>query len=158
MSVTDKIIANLEAMSGGVADAVEKAVLRELKRVQADAKRLAPVETGHLRMSITTDVKCDTNGDIIGAVGSNLEYAAAVEFGSGPVGEANPRALPEGVSPAYRKDGWTYFDKKTNRFVSTKGQPARPFLYPAFKQNESRVKDNIARAIQRALKGGGNND
>lgn len=155
MSGVDKIIANLEHLGGDIGDAMEKVVLREAKRIQADAKRLAPVETGRLRGSITAGVERDADGDIVGTVGTNADYAAYVEFGTGPVGEASPKVLPPGASPAYRKDGWTYKDVKTGEFRHTKGQPAQPFLYPAFKANEASVKENIAKAVRDSLKGGG---
>lgn len=46
--------------------------------VEGRAKRNAPVATGTLRRSITSSVVSPTRGQ----VGSNLEYAAPVEFGT----------------------------------------------------------------------------
>ena len=46
--------------------------------VEAEAKRLCPVRTGRLRASITTE-KIDTAAY---AVGTNVEYAPYVEFGT----------------------------------------------------------------------------
>ena len=45
--------------------------------VVRDAKKLCPVDTGRLRGSITHEVKGTT-----GKVGTNVEYARAVELGS----------------------------------------------------------------------------
>lgn len=65
--------------------AVEAAMLAELKRrneaaaiaVEGEAKKLAPVDTGRLRASITRDA------DLTGAiVGTNVEYAPFVELGT----------------------------------------------------------------------------
>lgn len=48
---------------------MERAVLM----VEADAKMMSPVDTGTLKRSITHDVV--DNGEIVGVVGSNIEYA-----------------------------------------------------------------------------------
>jgi len=45
--------------------------------VERDAKILCPVDTGRLRSSITHEIEGTT-----GRVGSNVEYARAVEMGS----------------------------------------------------------------------------
>ena len=45
--------------------------------VVRDAKKLCPVDTGRLRASITHEIEGTT-----GRVGSNVEYARAVELGS----------------------------------------------------------------------------
>jgi len=46
--------------------------------VENNAKKNCPVDTGELRRSITHEVNGDT-----GIVGSNLEYAPYVEYGTG---------------------------------------------------------------------------
>jgi len=45
--------------------------------VERDAKKLCPVDTGRLRASITHEID-----GLTGYVGSNVEYARAVELGS----------------------------------------------------------------------------
>jgi HK97 gp10 family phage protein len=145
-------------LSGAIADAAEKALLQGMKRVQADAKRLAPVDTGQLRNSITASVERAPDGDIVGTVGTNAAHAAANEFGSGPVGEASPKILPPGMKINYRKTGWVYKNLKTGNYVYTRGQAARPFLYPAFKQNQDQIRENVAKAIRAAVKGGNQDD
>lgn len=42
--------------------------------IQAEAQMICPVKTGTLKRSYQSDVK-DVDGEIIGAVGSNVEYA-----------------------------------------------------------------------------------
>src|SRR5688572_21692526 len=49
--------------------------------VTADAKRLAPVDTGRLRASILPQIRQEGTRTL-GVVGSNVLYAAAVELGS----------------------------------------------------------------------------
>lgn len=52
----------------------EKAMWEILFMVEADAKQLCPVRTGTLKRSITSAVETQNN-KVIGAVGSNVEYA-----------------------------------------------------------------------------------
>lgn len=54
---------------------------RRAIQVEGAAKRLCPVDTGNLRSSITWEMARDADG-LVAMVGSNVEYAAAVEFGS----------------------------------------------------------------------------
>lgn len=68
----------LESEDGPVA----KDVLRRSIRVESAAKRLAPVDTGRLRSSITHELATDTQG-LHGRIGTNVEYAPYVEFGTG---------------------------------------------------------------------------
>ena len=56
---------------------IEKAVII----VEGNAKDLCPVDTGRLRSSITHEVKSSKDKHI-GKVGSNVEYAPYVEFGT----------------------------------------------------------------------------
>jgi len=60
-------------------DGIDKVLLRAGYLVEKEAKIRCPVDTGRLRASITTRLE---QGEKAVAVGSNVEYAAAVEFGS----------------------------------------------------------------------------
>jgi len=55
----------------------KKIILKACLMVERDAKKLCPVDTGRLRSSITHEIEGTT-----GKVGSNVEYAKAVEIGS----------------------------------------------------------------------------
>lgn len=150
MSDIDRIVANLGYLAGNVADAVEKEVLRGCKSIQADAKLLVAVDTGETRNSIVTNVIRDAEFDIVGTVGSSLPNAVFEEFGTGPKGQASAKDLPEGVSITYRQTPWVF--KLKDRFITTRGKPARPFLLPAFKNNEAKIKENIQKAIKSAMR------
>ena len=151
MDDIDRICANLQHFTDDVAAHLEEQLLKEMKRIQSDAKRMAPVKTGQLRNNITADVTRDAaTADIVGTVGTNAAHGIYNELGTGPVGEASPKMAPPGVTLKYKKTGWSYEDPKTGKRVWTMGMAARPFLYPALKQNEAQVKENIAKAIKRA--------
>lgn len=47
--------------------------------IEADTKQLCPVDTGTLKRSYTSDAEIDGN-NIIGTVGTNVEYAPFVDW------------------------------------------------------------------------------
>lgn len=53
---------------------------------EREAKRLCPVDTGRLRGSITHEVTKD-GAQVRAVVGTNVEYAAPVEYGTHAAGE-----------------------------------------------------------------------
>ena len=71
----------LHALLEGADGPVAKDLLRRTLKVETQAKRLCPVDTGRLRSSITHDVERDSRG-LVGFVGSNVEYAPHVELGT----------------------------------------------------------------------------
>ena len=107
------------------------AVLRALERCgeQAEgyAKDLAPVDTGNLRNSISHTVDEDEPAVYIG---SNVEYAAYVELGTGKYTEGG------------RPTPWVYQDDNGN-WHWTAGNPAQPFLAPAVKDHAQTYRNII---------------
>ena len=53
-----------------------------LAALESEAKKLAPVDTGRLRASIASEVQRGAGSEIIGKVGSNVEYASYQEYGT----------------------------------------------------------------------------
>ena len=93
--------------------------------VQGQAVLLAAVQTARLKGSI--DYIVDEN-ELTAYVGTNVEYAVYVEFGTGEFAE-NGRG---------RKGGWVYQDPSGEWFF-TYGQEPQPYLRPAFRQNKSKI-------------------
>jgi HK97 gp10 family phage protein len=60
--------------------------------VERDAKINAPVDTGRLRSSITNRLEIE-EGQLVGIIGTNVEYAAYQEFGTS-VMPAHPFLYP----------------------------------------------------------------
>lgn len=87
-----------------IADDVRELFSKLTGEVLEDAKRLVPVDTGHLRESLSSEIRGDT-----ARIGSDLNYALYVEEGH-RVGYAGP-------------DGGTVF---TGDVV-----PPQPYLRPA---------------------------
>lgn len=117
--------------------AMQKAAVRALEKcgltAEGFAKSLCPVDTGNLRISITHQVKEDEQAAYIG---TNTEYAAYVELGTGKYYEGG------------RKTAWTYQDEKGNWHI-TNGQRAQPYLKPAV-ADHAREYESV---IRKELKG-----
>lgn len=119
-------------------DHVNRATIRWLFEacilVQGQAILLAPVQTARLKNSI--DYVVDEN-ELIGYVGTSVEYAIYVEFGTGEFAE-NGRG---------RKGGWVYKDPSGEWFF-TWGQEPQPYLRPAFRQHKNDI-ESLAKRIYR---------
>lgn len=151
-------------LKGALLKNIKNAMIESLNLIQSDAVMNAPVNLGQLKASIFTDIE-EIDGGMIGTVFSDLEHAWYVEFGTGPVGAANHTGVSPEVPVAYKTQGWLIpgnqiseadalkykFKRVTFKdgsvFWATNGQPAQPFLYPAYITNE----DNIEKLFKQAL-------
>lgn len=104
-----------------VSAALQAALLRGLEKcglvAEGYAKKLCPVDIGNLRNSITHVLDED---EPAAYVGTNSEYAAYVELGTGKYAEGG----------GGRPTGWAYQDAKGN-WHYTHGQRPQPYLKPA---------------------------
>ncbi len=89
------------------------------------AKKLTPEDTGNLRNSITHKVV-----DNAVYIGTNNEYAAYVELGTGKYAEGG------------RQDPWVYQDDE-GKWHHTHGQRARPYLKPAVADHKQTYRNII---------------
>lgn len=108
---TDNSRAVLDALQSAAALGLEICGLA----AEGYAKKLAHVDTGNLRNSIGH--KVDPDGQTV-YIGTNAEYAAYVELGTGRYAEGG------------RPTPWVYKDDEGN-YHWTAGNPAKPFLKPA---------------------------
>ena len=132
----DQISVNLQMIINALPEVIEQRVDRACQLVENEGKRNCPVDDGTLRASITHTVE-RTNTNIVGTVGTNVEYAPYVHEGTG----------------IYAKDGngrqnipWTYRDAR-GKFHRTKGRRPKEFLRKAFDDNM----DNIRSCFEGAL-------
>jgi|SRR5690554_1429765 len=65
-----------------VETALQAAIMKAVLIVEADAKRLCPVDTGRLRASITHEVRQIAKDIIQGKIGTNTSYAPHVFLGT----------------------------------------------------------------------------
>lgn len=116
------------AMDQMIQDMREK-MDRACLAVESEARKNCPVDQGPLKASITSETET-TEGEVIGRVGSNLEYAPYVHNGTGIYAkDGNGRKTP-----------WGY-EVKTGKYKGfhwTRGQKPQPFLENAklTKKNE----------------------
>lgn len=109
--------------------------------VENQAKINCPVDTGQLRQSITHDTTVENN-ELVGIVGTNVEYAPYVEYGTGIFA----------VKGDGRKDRWSYQDAEGN-WHSTIGQRPQPFLEPALDSKRKDIRELFKNQIKKGAKG-----
>lgn len=137
-------------MDMDVNDTLMPIMARQAKFVQGTAKDLCPVDLGQLRNSIRTTTR-KSKYKVTALVHTNTEYAAYVEFGTGKVGETTPVANKYPGPLSYKQTKWRARIPDVGwRYVA--GQSAQPFLYPALKNNESKVRDNIANDLKQVIR------
>lgn len=129
-----------------------------------------PAVSGYLRQNIFQDFETG-RFTVTSQVYTDVTYAPYVELGTGPKGELNHSGISPEIEPVYKTkpwwihesqiDIWTaemyhwpYIDTPEGRFYKCSGQPARPFLYPALKDNESTILDIMKNGMNDILKGG----
>lgn len=153
-----------EAVWDATFEIVEEIASRGASKVQSSAKHSSGEGAG----SIKQEVVIDGNGKIVGRVWSDKQQMLFREFGTGPVGEASPKDLPDGVNPVYTQERWfvpadfvavdleaVYGIPKViingKDFFMTRGQPARPWLYPSVKEVEENIPDIFKDHVQKGL-------
>lgn len=113
IQVTDNTDQVLKALNDQVAVALEKVGLTAERFAKTNITNVGAVDTGNLRNSITHQVD-----DNVVYIGTNVEYAAYVELGTGK------------YYPGGRDEPWGYEDAKGD-FHWTAGMKGRPYLKPA---------------------------
>lgn len=137
--------------------------------VQSKAREDAPVDTGHLRNSIMTEVDSNTPpkfakvGFLNGKYGSPLFFKArAMEFGTGRQGDPAVSHAPFHAPPGGALDTWARRHGFANGWAVAAaiarngGLKPRPFLRPALKNSVgairgflNQLRDDIKRAWDR---------
>lgn len=127
---------NFKDNSGAVLSAFHTAVEKALEEcglvAEGYAKKLAPVDTGNLRNSISHKVDPEEPAVYIG---TNNSYAAYQEFGTGIYTEGG------------RDTPWVYQDEKGN-WHWTRGNKAQPFLKPAVADHARQYRQIIEQELK----------
>ena len=118
--------------------AMKEAAIRGLEEcglvAEGHAKRLCPVDTGNLRNSITHTVDQSEPAAIIG---TNNDYAAYVELGTGQYAEGG----------GGRPTPWVYQDTNGN-WHFTHGQRAQPYIKPAVADHARQYRQILGNALE----------
>lgn len=95
--------------------------------VEGESKRNCPVDFGQLRASITHDVEVGTN-EVVGYVGSNVEYAIYVHEGTGIYAKnGNGRQTP-----------W-FYPGLDGKLIRTVGQKPKQFIKDSIKNRKEDI-------------------
>lgn len=132
----DSLIRKLNQLGGNADDCMYRGIGKSMTVIEGDAKDLCPVDKGELRDSIHSDTKKVPQG-VKGTCGTNKEYAAYVEYGTGQRGAQSP-SPPKGPINGYRED-WA-------------GMSAQPYLYPSLMQNKDTVKELCVEELNREIR------
>lgn len=137
--------------------------------VQSQARLLISSDTGALARSVKVKNEVKEN-KATATVYTNSAYAPYYEFGTGPNGEANHQGIFPQVSPKYKQTGWmipadamtvdkaemygfkvAYKDGEVIGYY-TKGQMARPFMYPALHDQEDTINKNTEKLFKNKIR------
>ena len=111
--------------------------------VEATAKALARVGgSGELRDKVDHSITNTSDGPVA-KVGSPLDYAMYVEYGTGEFAE----------NGAGRKGGWSY-QTPDGEWHHTNGMSPQPFLRPAFKRNKDKIREIVGKEFKSKFGGG----
>lgn len=163
----DTFISALDKLANGIDGNVKQIVEDEANRIAGEARALAPVSGaggGYLREKIQTRVT-ESEDKIVGEVYNNASYAAYVEFGTGPVGQAAGLKI-DGINLTYHQTPWMIPVSKIDKSIAekyhfipikedgevigylTRGQAPQPYLYPAMKNNEEHIVERLKSAVR----------
>jgi phage gpG-like protein len=129
---TVRVVLNENASRSVALAAANEDLKLRANRVLNAARRLAPVDRGQLRASLTVEYANGPGGPIA-RIGSNLPYAIFVHEGTGLFG---PRGMP--ITPK-RGRFLVFTPRGASKPVfarSVRGMPGRPFLLQALKEAE----------------------
>jgi len=124
-----------------------KGVTRSVIAIEGDAKRLAPVDRGQLRRSLTHEVKA-SGRDVVGTAGTNLLYARFVEEGRRP-GKMPPIAAIAGWASRHGIEPDAAF--LIARSIGRRGTKPRPYLKPAFEKNRALINRELGPVLLRRI-------
>ena len=129
-----------------VMDETRTGITRSVIQIEADAKRIVPVDTHTLQRSLTHEVTTSGN-DVTGRAGTNLVYAPVVEHGRS-AGAAMPP--PSALSGWLRRKG---IDERyafvVARNIARRGTRPRPYLKPALDKNRPAITREMTAVLKR---------
>lgn len=128
-------------------DIVQMADKNAVRELQSSMKH----SSGELSSSLKYEVMENTDGHVIGRLWSDDPVAMYRELGTGRVGEASEKDLPDNVHPVYTQHAWFIPADKVDidlnavygmplitiggkKYYRTNGQPARQFMVPAIRE------------------------
>lgn len=135
------LTSNRELVENATDEAIESALEAIGFQAEGYAKPLTPSDTGNLRNSITHVVQMgDDDGDAV-YIGTNVEYAPYVEFGTGKFADNGQG----------RQTPWVYYDEKLQRFVYTHGREPAHMIRDALEKHADEYKSMVEEYLSEAF-------
>jgi len=127
----------IDALAKKDNEALKEVITKAVIIIEGKAKDKCPVMYGRLHTSITHEVK-SSGKNHTGRVGTNVEYAPFVEFGTGKYEKyGKGRTTP-----------WVYYSEKLKQFVWTEGIVPQPYLFPALKDSRQDIIDLLTEKLK----------
>lgn len=148
----DELLANLSGLGGNIKESSRKGLESGAKKIQGNARMLAPAVTGQLRRSIKTSSEI-TEDSVKAKVFTNSDHSFPVEFGSGPTGRGTYPYKIKGYNPHYNAKKWRVKIPKVGiRYIA--GQVSQPYMSPAYlhAKNSGEVEKEVISYISREIK------
>jgi HK97 gp10 family phage protein len=133
------LLKKLDRLGGDLEVAMREAMLKGGSVFEKSAKENCPVDTTRLRESITT--QAIDNHTV--SIGTNVEYAIPVEYGTGPKGDP--------AVPHTAKKYWRYKGPDGN-WITSHGQAPQPYMRLAFKQSKDKALEVIQKSLQDSVR------
>lgn len=142
-----------------IADLIGAPILTAMRDNVLDAQRGAkinsPIDRGRLRASITPSVSVEGQ-TVRGAVGTNVEYAAAMEFGTGTQSEGSEEGAGTVHFPPWTGSlvGWARRHGIPSAFLVARaigrrgGLEARRYMQKALEDAQPRIKARFEKALK----------
>jgi HK97 gp10 family phage protein len=127
----DKLQSKLKNLGADVDKSFLAAGEKAMLILEADIKRRAPVRTGELRDSYTTEAKKTPAGAEV-TTGTNKKYAPYLEYGTGIYAEGGDG----------RKTPWTYINEDGEK-IFTHGSHPHPHVRPAIDATKNQVIETV---------------
>lgn len=134
------LLKQLKGKEKDVLDMVKGEVEDALLKIESEAAKKVPVDTGDLKNSIQSKPIKQTKNKVEGTVLVGKNYAPYVEFGTGA----------EVVIPQELQNFAKQF--KANPKIREVNLPARPFFYPEFFKQKIELPKQIEKTLQIILK------
>ena len=149
---TDELIKALAKKEGDVQKALARACMMIGQEIADEAKGLVNNRTGMLANSYHASRPQIEDNTVSVKVGTNLEYAPYIEFGTGYAGENDLYNIlyPVDGLAFTSKESWRYQDVDGN-WHTGRPQPAQAPLRRALAAKEDIVQDAVETALEGAL-------
>jgi len=132
---------------GPMVDAMKQAALL----VTRTARELAPVDTGRLRASILPDVAVKGN-EVVGVVGSNVEYAPYMELGTGVFGKGGRHWPPGAALDVWASRHGFASGAEVAAIIGMRGGlKGREFLKKGIEQNAEAIMDLLGKTVHKIV-------